>query len=194
MSNFRTVVPKRRTQTITVTNYGLYRNDLKTDYNDRCGYCNDIDTWRNIWFEIDHFVPKAHFNVLTINDYSNLVYACRSCNNAKRAKWPTKDEAIHNYNNVGFIDPCDDYYDKQFERLDSGRILPVTELGNYMYNALKLYKPQHEIIWSIDLLDNLINEIEETLKTCTHDDLSGRLLTCYKEFRNYVKKLSSAGF
>ena len=37
-------------------------------------------------------------------EYSNLVYSCRSCNNSKRAKWPTGDENVHNDGEQGFID------------------------------------------------------------------------------------------
>lgn len=33
----------------------------------------------------------------------------------KRKKWPTGKEHIHNDGNQGWIDPCCDEYDKQFE-------------------------------------------------------------------------------
>jgi len=192
MSYFRQHTPKRRNITTDVSSYGKHRDSIKEDFLNRCGYCNDIDTWRFIWFEIDHFVPQKYLCKITETDYSNLVYACRSCNNAKRAKWPTENEDIHNQNNVGFIDPCNEEYNDQFDRLDIGRIIPNTELGKWMYNALNLYKPQHEIIWNIDLLDNLIDEIEEILNSTPSDKLSNRLLKCYREFKNYVKKLNSA--
>jgi len=193
MSVFREHTPKRQNITTNVSAYGKHRDDLKLDYIDRCGYCNDVNTWRFIWFEIDHFVPKKHLETISEKDYSNLVYSCRSCNNAKRAKWPTGDEKIHNQNNKGFIDPCNDDYNKQFDRLDTGRIKPETELGEWMYNAMKLYKPQHEIIWNIDLLDKLIDEIEEVLNLSPNEDLTDRLLEGYREFRKYVKNLSSEG-
>ncbi|WP_046756589.1 HNH endonuclease [Kordia jejudonensis] len=196
---FREYTPKRRNITTDVSAYRKHRNDLKIDYKNRCGYCNDIDTWRFIWFEIDHFIPKTRnkkpfLTIKTETDYSNLVYSCRSCNNAKRNKWPSNNQNIPNINNKGFIDPCDDNYSEQFDRLDSGRIIPKTELGEWMYNAMKLYKPQHEIIWNIDLLDKLIDEIEELLKSSPSDELTSRLLKGYREFKKYVKDLSSAGF
>jgi len=193
MSVFREHTPKRRNISSNVSAYGKHRDDLKLDYIDRCGYCNDVNTWRFIWFEIDHFVPKKHLETISEKDYSNLVYSCRSCNNAKRAKWPTGDEKIHNQNNKGFIDPCNDDYNKQFDRLNTGRIKPKTDLGEWMYNAMKLYKPQHEIIWNIDLLDKLIDEIEEVLSLSPNEDLTDRLLKGYREFRKYVKNLSNEG-
>lgn len=194
MSDFREHTPKRRLITTPVSNHGLHREDLKIDFQNRCGYCNDIDTWRYVWFEIDHFVPQHHLKTISTTDYSNLVYSCRSCNNAKRAKWPTGVENKHNFENKGFIDPCNDDYKNQFERQTTGRIIPKTDLGNWMYYAMKLYKPQHEIIWTIDLLDKLIDEIQTVLNSGSNVVLTERLMGCYSEFRIYVKKLSSEGF
>jgi len=193
MNNFRNHTPKRRIIKKVVGKHGDHRADLRLDYQNRCGYCNDIDTWRFNWYEIDHFVPQKYLVTVSSTAYENLVYACRSCNNAKRAEWPTKDEKVHHQHDMGFIDPCDDAYNDQFERLVNGRIVPQTPLGNWMFNTLRLYKPQHEIIWNIELLDTMIDEIEEILKHSPDTDLTDWLLQCYQEFRNYIKALSSAG-
>ncbi len=193
MNAFRDFTPKRRNITTSVKHHGDHRADLKLDYKDRCGWCNDIDTWRVTWFEIDHLVPQKYLNKISPTDYSNLVYACRSCNNAKRFKWPTKDENIHNKNDEGFIDPCDDSYNDQFSRHSDGRIAYQTKLGEWIYNSLKFYKPQHEIIWNIEVLDNLIDEIEELLNDTPDGVSADRLMGCYREFRKYVKELSKTG-
>ena len=193
MSKFREHTPKRRNITKLVSRHGDHRADLRKDFLNRCGYCNDIDTWRFTWFEIDHFVPQEHLKTISNTDYSNLVYSCRSCNNAKRAKWPSKDETIHNDGKIGFIDPCEDDYNKQFDRLDSGRILPKTDLGEWMYNEMKLYKPQHEIIWNIQRIAELINEIESTHDT-SENEIQDKLFNIYRKFFAYIKELSNAGF
>jgi len=189
---FRNHTPKRRNITTAVTSHGEHRGDLKVDYKDRCGYCDDSDTWRIAWFEIDHFVPQKYLTTISNTDYSNLVYACRSCNNAKRAKWPSRDEKVHHRNNEGFIDPCDDTYNDQFIRHAGGRILPQTSLGQWMYNALQLYKPQHEVIWNIEQLDMMISEIEEILDHTPTSHLKDMLLTCCLEYRKYTKALGGA--
>mgnify|MGYP003633982413 CR=1 FL=1 len=195
MAVFREHTPKRRNITTDVSTYGDHRTDLKIDFKDRCGYCNDIDNWRFIWFEIDHFIPKKRNKVqfLTIKtetDYSNLVYSCRSCNNAKRNKWPTNIESIPNQNNEGFIDPCDDEYKKQFDRNPNGRILFKNDLGEWMYNAMKLYKPQHEIIWNIEQLHILIKELRElVVKMPNENKLKDRLILSYNEYDDYIQKL-----
>ena len=175
MSVFRSHTPKRRLISTKVKKYSAHKEDLRLDYRNRCGYCNDIESYRISWFEIDHFVPKEYLKTITEEDYSNLVYACRSCNNAKRAKWPTKDEKVHNQNYEGFIDPCNDDYNSQFNRLPNGRIVPNSNLGEWIYNALKLYKPQHEFIWNIEVLDDLIDEINGILEISQNDNLSKRL-------------------
>jgi hypothetical protein len=60
MSIFRAHTPKRRNIIRVVNSHGEHRVDLKLDYINRCGYCNDLDNLRFIWFEIDHFVPRKH--------------------------------------------------------------------------------------------------------------------------------------
>jgi hypothetical protein len=195
MSVFRKHTPKRRNITTDVPAYGNHRTDLKKDFKDRCGYCNDIDNWRFIWFEIDHFIPKKRnkiqfLTIKTETDYSNLVYSCRSCNNAKRNKWPTNNENTPNDGDKGFIDPCDDEYKKQFERNIAGRILSKTDLGDWMYNAMKLYKPQHEIIWNIEQLHVLIKELRElVVKMPDENKLKDRLILSYNEYDDYIQKL-----
>ncbi len=195
MSNFREHTPKRRNIIKKVNSHGEHRKDLKTDYKDRCGYCNDLDNWRSIWFEIDHFIPqkrnkKQFLTIKTITDYTNLVYSCRSCNNAKRNKWPSNDEKVPNINNEGFIDPCEDEYKDQFNRLKNGRIKPNTDLGEWMYNAMKLYNPQHEILWNIEQVHILIIEIRDLVAKSPDDiDLMKRLIILYNTYDDYIQKL-----
>lgn len=189
MAVFRNHTPKRRNITTKVNHYREHRDNLKIDYQSRCGYCDNIDTWRLAWFEVDHFVPQKYLTKISDTDYSNLVYACRSCNNAKRAHWPTKDESVHHQNDEGFIDPCDDEYNNQFSRLGNGKIKPETKLGMWMYNKLKLYKPQHEIIWNIEQLDILIDECEKLLHSVSNETLKDKIIALYSEYRKYTKQL-----
>jgi uncharacterized protein (TIGR02646 family) len=189
MANFRKQTPKRRSITRTVKKYSEHKNDLKKDFNNRCGYCNDIDTWKNTWFEIDHFVPKNKLKKISITDYSNLVYSCRACNNSKRSKWPTENESIHNSNDKGFIDPCDDEYGNNFARDDNGKIIYLSKLGKWMYLNLKLYLPQHEIIWNIELLYLMIEELEQIRISNNNVEIKDELLIIYREFKNYIESL-----
>ena len=78
----------------------------------------------------------------------------------KEKKWPTGKEHIHNDGNQGWIDPCCDEYDKQFEREENGKIIPVTPLGKWMYDELKLHKRQHQILWNIEQLDETLKALK----------------------------------
>ncbi len=195
MAVFRKHTPKRQEITINVLSYHEHKEDLQKDFQNRCGYCNDIK-WGNAEFEIDHFVPQKPKNFKTTIGptlYFNLVYACKSCNRAKGNKWVTNNENTANINDIGFIDPCDKEYNNQFERTETGRIVHKTALGEWMYKALKLHKPQHEIIWNIDLTNKLIDEIEKVLNYKPNEELSRKLLSIYKKFRNYTKQLGNIG-
>lgn len=188
MFNFRDHTPVRRAITTVVATHRDHRADLKTDFVSRCGYCNSIDSWKTTYFEIDHFIPAKILTIKTTTDYSNLVYACRSCNNAKRKKWPTNDETVPNRNNEGFIDPCDATYKDQFIRDGQGKIVHSTPLGAWMYIELKLFKPQHQIIWNIEELEKLIDESEALVAKINNPALEARLLTLYRTYRNYVNQ------
>lgn len=187
MSPFRAKTPKRRAIDKVVHSYRDHKPDLRIDFQSRCGYCDTIDEWKITYYEVDHFIPKNILTVKSLTDYSNLVYTCRSCNNAKRKKWPTNDENIPYKNNAGFIDPCDDHYNSHFSRKDTGEIEHVTPLGKWMYYAMKLYKPQHKIIWNLEQLRQMINEIESLNSLLNgHPKIQKLLLDTYRAFVSYT--------
>lgn len=161
MFPFRIITPKRRNIITVVSSHRGHKSDLKIDFQSKCGWCDASDSWKTTYFEVDHFIPENILTIKTNTDYSNLIYSCRSCNNAKRKKWPSGDQNIPNQNNEGFIDPCDDEYLKQFSRKDTGEIEPATILGQWIYFALKLHKPQHQIIWQLEKLEPIISEIKQ---------------------------------
>jgi uncharacterized protein (TIGR02646 family) len=202
MPVFRKITPKRRLITKKVGHYREHRETLKEDFNNRCGYCDDVDSFRRAYYEIDHFVPKNILEIFfsvpeeyneKVKDYSNLVYSCHFCNNAKRKKWPTGRLDIHNDNNIGFIDPCNEEYDKQFERNENGEIIPKTELGNWIYEALKLWKSEHFIIWHLDELNQSIKELKNLLAIGVQEEdlvLKQKLNLAFEDFYKYYKQLT----
>lgn len=160
---FREKQPKRRSNVVLKTNYRDYRSELREDFNCRCGYCNDLDIPRKEYIEIDHFVPRKIMVVKKINDYQNLVYACHSCNNAKGAIWPSGDENVPIVEDKGWIDPCSEDYANQFSRDDDGRIVPITAIGKWMYEKLRLYKQQHFVLWNIEQLKLISGELDSKI-------------------------------
>lgn len=185
----RKTTPKRRHNIQTKPHYRQYREELAIDFDHHCGYCGDRDSPRKESFEIDHFIPKKYLKTISENDYTNLVYACRSCNNAKRAKWPTKSETLTNNGRCGWIDPCNDLYDEQFERSETGAIIAKTEIGQWMYENLNFWKKQHEVLWNIEQLNELIDKIEPLISSCEdmtiYKDLSQMLLKARKLIKDF---------
>lgn len=184
--NFRENTPERSHNVAPKKDYHDYRDQLSTDFNHRCGYCNDRDAPRASSFEIDHFVPKK-VDGSRVTDYTNLVYACRLCNNAKRAKWPTGDKNQPNDGKAGWIDPCSEEYGSQFERLEDGKIHPLSDIGEWMYDNLKLWKKQHEVLWNCEQLeaniDKLYNLYVKALLPNEHKDI---LIQLYQQHRKVL--------
>ncbi|MGB4775536.1 MAG: HNH endonuclease signature motif containing protein [Daejeonella sp.] len=190
MPSFRDHTPKRRNITRTVITHRDHKPDLKADFISRCGYCNSSDTWKVTYYEVDHFIPEAILTTKANTDYSNLVYSCRSCNNAKRKKWPTNDENFSHRNNEGFIDPCDDEYLNQFSRNNTGEILYNSELGKWMYYALKLHKPQHGVIWNLEQLEPLIAEIKALTDLINiPENIKDMIIQVFIKYDNYRNEL-----
>ena len=61
-----------------------YRPWLRDEFDFRCVYCLQRETWGRTTgeFELDHFKPQSLNPQLRL-DYLNLLYACRRCNGAK---------------------------------------------------------------------------------------------------------------
>lgn len=186
--NLRNYIPHRKDKIKLCKDYQDYKEQLEADFFHHCGYCGDLDKPRTHSFEIDHFVPKNVMITIHENDYFNLVYSCKSCNNAKRAKWPTKNEKKCNDGICGWIDPCNPNYDKQFDRDENGNIKPVTELGKWMFDNLKLYKPQHRLLWTYEQLDNVIIEIRHSLDRCPNTQIKLKLFDCLLRQKDIVDR------
>ena len=185
MSEFRHVSPKRRADPPTCKDYGSHKKRLISDFQSCCGYCGDEDSWAGGYrvFCIDHFVPRKHLKKIDEAEYSNLVYSCFYCNNKKSGDWPTDDEYCHNNGSVGYIDPCDDEFPKQFTRSTIGEIIPVTELGKYMHVHLNLGLKRHALIWSLTSLSQRIKRIEELKEK---GELDPDLLCFHDMLREYI--------
>lgn len=159
----RELLPKRRdipTKSPSKGKWSEHKPDLREDFNSHCGYCGSYDGYRHTWFEVDHFIPKSLFgDEISTEEYSNLVYSCKFCNNNKSSKWPTNDITIPYINNKGFIDPCDVNFDSHLYRTDDGGILWLTELGKWMWKyAFKFDERDYSIklLWNVNQLRKLI--------------------------------------
>lgn len=201
MTSLRKKIPVRTCKKVYTgkDGYRRFKPFLQIDFNSRCGYCDEIDLWSNgrRGFQIDHFAPKKKslFPYLA-NEYSNLIYSCFYCNNSKSDTWVSHKSCISVLNNEGFIDPCSIEYDNHLHRNNKGEILYKTTLGEYIYDELKLGLPRRSILWKVDELQVLIEEIKHELNKI---DSTSHLFLKLKEqhyllldeFYKYFKKHSN---
>lgn len=155
MQAFREKTPQHRKNRKVCKNYSSYKKTLRVDFNQRCAYCNDIDTNRIRSYVIDHFVPRTPDGwICTIpeNKYVNLMYACPSCNGAKSNKWPTKNQALSNDGKQGFIKPTLKNFEKLFRRDTDGSIAvhKGNVLGKYIHKELAFDLAIHALNWKFE--------------------------------------------
>ncbi len=180
--NVQEVKPQRTCQT-KKTRYSAYKLELREDFNNRCGYCDDEDyhAGGKSGYQIDHFKPKSipRFEVLE-HDYSNLVYSCPYCNRAKWNKWKDSN---------GFIDPCSTEYKQHLCRDKHGKICHTTKQGKYIFTELNLGLKRHEILWIIRKIEVQKCELEVRIQMLKKGH-AGRLkaLEQFLEIQNLVDK------
>ena len=86
-------------------------------------------------FAVEHFRPKKLFPSLKC-DYSNLYYACNSCNDFKGVRWPTGSQQANGYE---FIDPCQSAISAHLGfNASTGAATPRTIAGRYTSDHLNL--------------------------------------------------------
>ena len=188
-------------------NWTEHKPDLQKDFHFQCGYCGSYDGYRHTWFEVDHFIPKLLFKPLgeiSTEEYTNLVYSCKFCNNNKSSKWPSKDVNVHNINNEGFIDPCNPEYEKHLYRTNDGGILWKTDLGKWMWKtAFKFDERNYSIklLWEVNQLRKLIlafatelskmDEQSQGYQTLKNKacDLSFKYVLVHNELMNHYNSL-----
>jgi hypothetical protein len=191
MVRLREKVPVRSKNIYKYSDFHRYKPFLRTDFNKRCGYCNDSDI-RNgghRFYQIDHFVPQKVFKKLKSNDYHNLVYSCPFCNRAKWHKWPSNDESVVITGNAGFVDPCLTEFDNHLKRNSDGEIKAKTDLGQYMWKELNLGLKRHAIIWNIEKLINQINEVKLLLDNEQDENVKEILLSLLEEQKEFQDSL-----
>ena len=96
-----------------------FHDDLRNVFWGLCGYCEDITSG-----EVDHFQPK-HLYPDLVYSWTNWIYACHDCNQAKHWKWPSG----------GYVDPCaksDIEQPERYFKFDTltGEILPNDGLSS----------------------------------------------------------------
>ena len=174
---------RRRSQIDKKDDYTEYRIEIQEDFHNICGYCGKSKECLYEEHEIDHFVPR-NIDEKRINDYYNLVYACKKCNGSKQKDWPTKNKHKSNENGKGYCDPATEEFDIHLGRDKDGNIFYKTDIGKYMYYRLHFDIRPISYVWK---LMNLI-EIEKKLKEKKDRNLERlEILDKIAELRQYLK-------
>jgi hypothetical protein len=111
------------------SDYESYRDWLRDEFLFRCVYCLHREQWhrRSAMFHIDHFIPVAADESKQC-EYENLLYACASCNEYKKAI-------------TGIPNPCDSPYGELLRIRSDGVVEPLNEIGVKLERALRLNSP-----------------------------------------------------
>lgn len=170
MKQFRNNHPQRKYTGTPKTRYSDYRDDLRNDFNQRCGYTDCLDMWWGSGFQVDHFAPqkpklndpaKEALFLAKQHSYENLVYACPQVNRAKSNDWASDDPDIAIFEEKGYLHPCDVNFNDYFERTDLGGIVPKDNpVARYMWSKLRLYLKRYELYWR---LDQIIEKLERLI-------------------------------
>lgn len=138
---------KIKRRELCITDWKKHKQELEEDFFGLCGYCGKHFKATLCDSQIEHFIPKKKYPDYE-NEYSNLILACKVCNNKKRSDWPSGDPTknITDDGKRGYIDPASDEYDDNLTRCEDGSIVGITDVGKYMYKRLGFdYRPIREI-------------------------------------------------
>ncbi|MBX3449964.1 MAG: hypothetical protein KF777_10415, partial [Planctomycetaceae bacterium] len=111
--------------------YGSFRDWLRDEFTFRCVFCLHRERWygRAGTFDIEHFVPVS-VDPLGECEYTNLLYACRTCNTAKR-------------NVLAVPDPCAIPFGDCLRIKPNGRVEALNADGRKLQEVLLLNKPSN---------------------------------------------------
>lgn len=184
---------RRRTDYTKQTDIQKYTKILKEDFHNMCGYCGKDFNIIACPNQKDHLIPKkiaekaGRLDLLT--DYNNLVYSCRVCNRNKWDYWPFDDvEKLHD-DKEGFVDPATDEYDKHLMRDQSGKIVPQTDVGKYMYKIFNFSNRLTDVWWKLSVISKEIKEIDDMLEQKETIDGLRQYRQLHKQFDRFLEDL-----
>lgn len=152
--------------------YHSYKKYLQKDFSNRCCYCNLCEkTIGVISFQIDHFIPRKHFQGVRDEldtTYENLMLACPKCNWAKADQYDG-DLTLPQIENRLFYNPELTNYNQIFYRDELGCIVSDDPKGKEVIKRLKLYHTIHSYAWLLERLTNVIDLLELKMQNETDE-------------------------
>lgn len=112
-------------------NYGSYRDWLRDEFLFRCVFCLHRERWygRPGTFNVEHFIPVA-IDESGVCEYTNLLYACQTCNAAKS-------------NALSVPDPCKVAFADCLQVTTDGEVQALNADGKILRDLLRMNSPQN---------------------------------------------------
>jgi len=106
--------------------YESYRDWLRDEFTFRCVYCLHRERWygRGTTFHVEHLIPVSS-DPSGLVEYTNLLYACATCNNAKQGL-------------SGVPDPCRVAFADCIRIGDDGTVEALNDEGASLVKKLRL--------------------------------------------------------
>jgi hypothetical protein len=97
-----------------------------------CEYCGVTETDTGGALTIDHFQPRTKGGT---HAPENLLYCCQRCNQYKANYWPAQPQEPHLWH------PRHDPREQHLLLLADGTLYPITEVGAFTLQRLRLNRP-----------------------------------------------------
>lgn len=149
--------------------YASYRDWLRDEFTFRCVFCLHREQWygRKGTFDVEHFIPVA-INPDGECDYTNLLYACTTCNSAKQ-------------DILSVPDPCGIAFGECLKIQGTGEVLPLNRDGKRLCEVLRLNSTSnvaHRSRWMRNLEALRVTEPDLYREFMSFPDLLPDLRTC----------------
>ncbi len=173
--------------------YNDYKDWVRDEFQFRCAYCLHRERWvKEGWrlFQLDHVEPQS-VNPARIDDYTNLVYSCTTCNQTKGKRLVP--------------DPCVVAYRGLIRFEDDGSVTALNPQGAQCIQFLGLDAPHLEgfrrsklriynwVMALIDLVDGDLDELDDEGALDEIMDLLGYPLELPRLYRKRHKLTTKPG-
>jgi HNH endonuclease len=119
-------------------NYQTYKKYLRIEFKATCVYCRMPDRFsEKNYYAVEHYKPKKKFPELKA-EYSNLFYACGTCNTWKGEFWPSDEQIAAN---IFVPNPCDYRMYDHLRSHSNGTVTAATQAGKWTVDLLCLNEP-----------------------------------------------------
>lgn len=154
--------------------YSAYKPYLRDEFRGACVYCRMRDSSLDkALFAVEHHLPQSRFPAL-VTAWSNLYYACRTCNGAKSNFYPTSRQKRHEY----VPTPCNDVMFDHL-RYRGADVVSHSKTGTFAAVLLDLNDPTSvkyrtffqrvldEAVAAVEQSEKLVADIDAKLQTAS---------------------------